>query len=181
MRIKKVADWRGEMDLHDYFIRMSFGDENAFIDLYNELKKPVYTIAYRIVQSKEVAEDITQDVFVKIFVSPPNPTVKNLRAWVFQITHNLSIDHLRKQHNESIDDLQVVSDNETDCILQRIDIEQAMSRLSNQEREIVSLHLNAGLQFHEISKIVKLSMSSTYRKYRKALKILREEMDGDAL
>ena len=60
-----------ETDLQKAFDKIRNGDREAFTLLYSDLKQPIYTIICRIVQSRETAEDITQDVFVKLFVSPP--------------------------------------------------------------------------------------------------------------
>lgn len=84
------------MELKEYFSKMRDGDKEAFAHIYNELKSPVFTVSFRIVQSREAAEDITHDVFVKLYTSPPDSNVKNLKAWVFQMTRNLSLDALRK-------------------------------------------------------------------------------------
>lgn len=170
-----------EMNLKEYFSRVRNGDKEAFAQIYNELEKPVFTIASRIVQSKEIAEDVTQDVFVKLFVSPPDPSVKNPRAWIFQMTRNLAINALKKKQSIDIDDVELVADDQISNIAMRIDIESAISRLPRVEREILSLRINAQLHFNEISRIVGLSVPATYRKYRKAIKTLRELLGGDAL
>lgn len=61
-----------KMNLNEYFLAVRNGDKEAFAQIYDELEKPVFTIVSRIVQSKEIAEDVTQDIFVKLFVSPPD-------------------------------------------------------------------------------------------------------------
>ena len=169
------------MDLHEYFSKVRNGDKEAFTQIYNELKQPVFTIVCRIVQSKETAEDITQEVFVKLFVSPPDSSIRNPRAWIFQMARNLSIDALRKKQCTDIDDVQLASNDEFSNIVMRMDIEEAISQLPCIEREVLSLHLNGALHFYEVSQIVGLSVPATYRKYRKALKTIREYLDGGAL
>lgn len=169
------------MDMKEYFSRVREGDKEAFAHIYNELKQPVFTIARRIVQSKESAEDITQDVFVKLFVSPPEPSVRNPRAWVFQMARNLSIDVLRKKQHTDIDGLSVSAEDGIGEAVVRLDIESAIGRLSRTQREILSLHLNGGLTFAEISAIVGMSVPAVYRKYRGTLKKLRELLLGGAL
>lgn len=169
-----------EINLNEYFSRVRNGDKEAFAQIYDELEKPVFTIVSRIVQSKEIAEDVTQDIFVKLFISPPDSSVKNPRAWIFQMTRNLAINALKKQGID-IDDLELVADDQISNVVTRMDIESAISRLPRVEREIVSLRINAELHFNEISHIVGLSVPATYRRYRKAIKALREFLGGDAL
>lgn len=170
-----------QMDLKECFSRVRDGDKEAFAHIYDELKQPVFTIACRIVQSREVAEDITHDVFMKLFISPLDSTIKNPRAWVFQMARNLSIDALRKKQCSDIEDVLMTAKDDFEEIMMRFDIETAISKLSCKEREILTLHLNAGLRFHEISRIVELSMPTTYRLYRKALINMQTLLKGGAL
>ena len=168
-------------DLKEYFSRVRDGDREAFAQIYEELKRPVYTVACRIVQSKEIAEDVTQDIFVKLFLSPPDSSVKNPRAWIFKMARNLAIDALRKTKSMDIYDTDLTSDDEISNLAMRLDIESALKKLPCIEREILSLRINAELNFNEISHIVGLSMSATYRNYRKAIKTLRVFLEGGPL
>ena len=132
-------------DLKESFSKIRTGDKEAFRCVYNELKKPVFTGACRIVGDSLTAEDITQDVFVKLYVAPPEPSVKNLRAWIFQITRNLSIDALRKKQSLSIDDIELAPEDSLNNVAIRLDIEAAIRKLSVTERQILALHINGGL------------------------------------
>ena len=170
-----------ETDLKEYFSRVQNGDKDAFAQIYNELKQPVFTIVCRIVQSKEIAEDVTQDVFVKLFISPPDSSIRNPRAWIFQMARNLAIDALRKKQSIDLDDVELAVEDEISGVIMRWDIESAISRLPRDEREVLTLHINAELHFNEIAHIVGLSLPATYRKYRKAIKTLRELLGGGAL
>lgn len=166
------------INLQELFARIQNGDREAFSCLYQELKQPVYTICYRITQSRETAEDITHDVFVKLFRSPPDASVNNIRAWIFQMARNLSIDALRKKSRTAEHDEEIDIVDSYDHIHLRMDIEAALRKLPSEEREILTLHLNAELGFKEISNIVGLSLPATYRKYRKALKTIQKELNG---
>lgn len=161
--------------------RVRAGDKNAFAQLYHELKQPVFVIVSRIVRSEAMAEDVTQDVFVKLYASPPDPSVKNPRAWIFRMARNLAIDTLRKQRDIALDDVDIPSMDPTEGIHTRLDLETAIWRLPQCERELLSLHLNAELPFREIARIVGLTLPAAYRKYRRALKALRDILNGGAL
>ena len=167
-----------EMNLSELFARMQSGDINAFAAVYQALKRPVYTICYRITQSRETAEDITHDVFIKLFRSPPDASVKNVRAWIFQMARNLSIDALRKESRRSDWDAPMEIEDPYPHLDLRMDIEAALGNLSCDEREILTLHLNADLNFREISHIIGLSLPATYRRYRNALKLLQKALNG---
>lgn len=167
-----------EINLQELFAKMREGDSASFTSIYQELKQPVYTICYRITQSKETAEDVTHDVFVKLYRSPPDASVKNPRAWIFQMARNLAIDALRKKTPTAEREEQEDPDDIYDRIHLRMDIDRALKKLPVEEREIMVLHLNADLSFQEIARIVHISLPATYRKYRKALKHMQAELNG---
>jgi RNA polymerase sigma-70 factor (ECF subfamily) len=170
-----------EVNLKECFLRMQSGDKEAFTIIYNELKLPVFTVVSRILQSKDLAEDVMQEVFVKLYTAPPDSSVRNLRAWIFQISRNLAIDALRKKQCLDVNEVELVEEDPTDGLLTQMDIEAAIRRLPRTEREIISLHINAQLHFREISTILGLSLPATYRRYRKALQTLQEYLEEGAV
>lgn len=165
-------------NLNELFPRVQRGDKDAFTQLYHALKQPVFTIIYRIVQNQTTAEDLTQDLFVKLFVSPPKATVKNPRAWIFQSAHNLAVDALRRTQPVSIDDMELASEERTNVLIIKTDLERAIATLSPTEREILSLRANGGLGFSDIARITDQSLSTVYRSYRKSLKTLQHLLNG---
>lgn len=170
-----------DADLKSQFQRLREGDEEAFAIIYHSLKQPVYTICWRIVQIKETAEDLTQDVFLKLYVSPPAASVRNERAWVFQMAHNASIDSLRKRRELPLQDAEHLATEDFSSLDQTLDLERAMSRLPEEYRQVLTLHLNADLSFHQIGQIMGISLSAVYRIYRKAIKLLQQYLNGGAL
>jgi len=167
--------------LNELFLQVQRGDKDAFTQLYHDLKQPVFTIIYRIVQNQTTAEDLTQDLFVKLFASPPEATVKNPRAWVFQAAHNLAIDALRKTQHANIEDMDLASEERTNVLIIKTDLERAIATLSRTEREILSLRANGGLGFSDIARITGQSLSAVYRSYRKTLKTLQTLLNGGIL
>lgn len=167
-----------EANLRELFNRIRDGDQEAFERVYQELEKPIYTICWRIIRSRETAEDITHDVFLRLYSAPPDDSVRNLRAWVFQVARNLSIDALRKNTLTARQNEDPHTADEFSRLHVRMDLEFALGKLPAQEREILTLHLNADLNFREISGIVGLSLPAAYRKYRKAIKMIQTELNG---
>lgn len=155
------------------------GNKDAFGKLYQDIKVPVYTIIWRIVRNTSVAEEIMQELFLKIYVSPPDENVKNIRAWIFSIAHNLAVDYLRKHKSDFTGEV-LESNMETADIIaeRRVDINSAVNRLTVPESEIITLHTLCGFSFKEISVITKKSIPSVYRLYRKAIKNLHKSLNG---
>jgi RNA polymerase sigma-70 factor (ECF subfamily) len=78
-------------------------DERAARELVERFQRPVFSLVYRMVRDRELAEDLTQEVFVRTF--------NNLRrydrsykfsSWLFKIAYNLTVDHLRKKRLKTI-------------------------------------------------------------------------------
>lgn len=150
------------------------GDIDAFEDIYMELKVPVYTIIFRILYDKPLSEDVMQEVFIRVFRSPPGLHVQNPRAWIFQIARNLAIDSKRKsQYYMSSDYTQSTDPPLEDIVGMKLDIEAAMRLLALNEREIVTLHINAGLKFREIADITGSPLGTVLWKYQKAIGNMR--------
>lgn len=167
-----------DQKLTELFVSIRNGDADAFAQFYDAYKKPVYTVLCRIVNSREMAEDLTQDLFVKIFTDPPDPTVKKPRAYVFQMARNLALNALRSQRYSDRVDVEVCPLTEDSKIDFRMDLDTAISRLSDSQRQVLILHLNAELTFREISAIMELSLPATYRIYKSALKTLQKNLSG---
>ena len=87
-------------ELKNAFGRLKEGNTEAFEEIYNSLKKPVYTVILRYLGVKEDAEDVTQEVFLKLFRAPPGEEVKNIRAYIFASARNAAMDKLRERASE---------------------------------------------------------------------------------
>jgi RNA polymerase sigma-70 factor (ECF subfamily) len=74
------------------------GSEFAFRELVRRYERPVFSLIFRMVRTKELAEDLSQETFVKVLnaVHSYRPEFK-FSSWVFKIANNAAIDHLRKR------------------------------------------------------------------------------------
>jgi RNA polymerase sigma-70 factor (ECF subfamily) len=161
------------------FQSIKSGDKDAFEELYKGLKTPIYTIVFRITWDKSVSEDILQEVFVKLFLSPPEPSVKNPRAYIFQMARNLAIDSTRKHaQNISLDEVEEIAHQPLDDLPLRMDINDALKTLSAQECQIVTLHIIGEVKFREISEIMKIPMGTVLWKYQQAIGKLQKILGG---
>ena len=158
------------------------GDRIAFCDIYNELKTPVFTIILRIVRNQSDAEDILQDVFIKLFQSPPKPPIRKPRAYIFQIARNLAIDGIRKQSQHvNLQDFEEILYRDPVDSAMKLDLEQAIQALSLIERQIITLHINGSLKFREIAAIVEIPLGTVLWRYRQAIDKLRSHLNGGAI
>ena len=164
--------------------RISEGDNEAFETLYNEMKRPVYTVMLRTTRNRELAADLTQDLFLKLYRAPISPDVSSPRAWIWQMARNLAIDALRKEHPASPlpeeDDCPGASDDIT-SLQKRLDLNSAFALLDPLARQIVTLHIDAELTFMQIAALTSLSLPKVYRIYKKAISELQATLNGGNL
>lgn len=153
---------------------MSEGDIKAFEDIYNDMKKPVMTVIMRVVGNRETAEDLLQEVFVKLYRSPPKDVSKP-RAYIFKTAGNLAIDSLRAENRTvSLDECEGYIYADVPDSGEKLDIERALDQLDEPKRRIVTLHINAGLKFREIAEIMDIPLGTAIWRYNDAIKRLRE-------
>lgn len=79
------------------------GRESAFRELVRRYDRPVFSLIYRMVRDREIAEDLAQDTFIKVLnnIDRYRPEFK-LSSWLFKIANNVAIDHLRKRQLETV-------------------------------------------------------------------------------
>lgn len=90
-----------EDDIH-LITRAKTGDEIAFRSLLGKYERAVYSICLRMVRNRDEAADLAQESFIKVFsmLDRYNPSYA-FSSWLFKITSNLCIDHLRKRRIET--------------------------------------------------------------------------------
>jgi RNA polymerase sigma-70 factor (ECF subfamily) len=163
-------------ELAAQLVRLRAGDPAALEAIYDALRKPVFTVICRIVRDQATAEDLTQEVFVKLWQSPPDE-VRNPRAWVFQVAHNLAVDALRRPDAAELP-ASLADDSMESRVTAQLDVEAALQTLSARDREIVSLHLTAGLRFREIAQTTNTPLGTVLWRYSRAIDALRAALDG---
>jgi RNA polymerase sigma-70 factor, ECF subfamily len=80
----------------DVLRRAQRGDERAFALILRAYETPIFNYIYRIVGDRPLAEDLTQDVFVRVFQALPKFSLRcKFTTWLFQVTKNRVLDELR--------------------------------------------------------------------------------------
>jgi len=154
------------------------GDKAAFEMLYESMKKPLFTIILRITQDFALSEDVLQELFLKIYFTPPD-NIANPRAYLCRMARNLAIDSVRKRKQEAgLEEAERRSWHPQEAISDSIDIENALIALSDRDRQIVTLHINGGLKFSEIAAIMEIPLGTALWAYRKAIGQLQSILGG---
>lgn len=162
------------------------GDAKSFEILVKEYLKPIYSFACRYVGNAQDAEDIAQDVFVKVWRNIKKFDLnRSFKTWIFSIAKNSCIDSLRKKksipfsrfENEKGENVLVekIADSRPliDEILKRADITKTlnlvMERLTPDYRMLLFLRYNDHFTFKEISESLGESINTVKSRHRRAL------------
>ena len=163
--------------------QMAAGDKDAFRELYSITKDTVYGFALSILRSREDAEDVMHDAYIKIYDSAASyvPAGKPL-AWILTIVRNLCYSKFRdSEKTESLDDKEDFepsdySDDIKDAT-DRMVLDAALKVLSEEEREIVIMHALTGFKHREIAEMLDMPQGTVLSKYKRAIGKLRKIMD----
>ena len=164
-------------ELKSCFDSLKNGNDEAFEYIYNEMKTPVYTVIYRIINNKAIADEILQDVFIKLYLNPPDSSVKNIRSWIFAVAHNLSVDIFRREIKKSeVEKSEPVNTSFDDSVF---DISDALNMLDETDRFIVVYHINADLKFKEIAQMLDMPSGTVLWRYYKAIEKMKNFLTGE--
>ncbi len=165
------------------FTRIAAGKKDAFCELYELSKGPVYAFALSLLHKREDAEDAMQDTFLKIrsaahlYVPQGKPM-----AWIITITKNICLMKFRQQaHRSEVSTEETYKDygfEQIENLEDRVVLESALRVLSQEESQIIMLHAVTGLKHREIAELFQLSLSTVLSKYNRGLRKLREELEG---
>lgn len=87
----------------DVVVRARDGEEAAYRELVRRYERPVFSLIYRMVRDREIAEDLSQETFIKVLnaIASYRPEFK-FSSWVFKIANNTAIDHLRRKELDTL-------------------------------------------------------------------------------
>jgi RNA polymerase sigma-70 factor (ECF subfamily) len=131
----------------------------------------------RAVGEPEVARDVTQDVFLRISRSVvPAASEPEVRAWVFRIARNVALDHHRRaaRRPEQAADAHAVVPAATASQDVRVAVNQALSRLTDLDRDIFLLREIVGLHYDEIASVCETSPAAVRSRLHRTRLQLRE-------
>lgn len=153
----------------ELMLRFTQGDLTAFEELLRKHKNMVINLAYRIIQNYSEAEDIAQEVFLKIYNSAKTykPEAK-FSTWVYKITVNLSLNRLRgKKHLPTLpleETLPISDPNSPETNLEKQElinkVRTALNSLPENQKLAVTLRRYENLSYEEIAKIIGTSVSA---------------------
>lgn len=156
------------------------GNSRAQFRLYNQYAKAMYNIAYRMLNTREDAEDILQETFVDCFRNINSFRFEStFGAWLKRILINKCINHLQKKRIDLTltDELPNIGYEEEDETVYDISkITRGIEMLPDGYRVILSLYLLEGYDHSEIAQILGISESTSKSQYSRAKEKLRSQL-----
>jgi RNA polymerase sigma-70 factor (ECF subfamily) len=180
---------------HELVVRAQKGSQTAYRELLGRYQRPVFSLIYRMVRDRELAEDLAQETFVRVFnnIDRYDPRFK-FSSWIFKIATNLTIDSMRKKEPKTVsidgsryatsnDEVEattitVISDDENPEELLEAkelgeEIEQAIGKLRPEYRTAILLRHVDGRPYEEIAEIMALPLGTVKTYIHRARNELR--------
>lgn len=176
------------------------GREAAYRELVQRYERPVFSLIFRMVRDREVAEDLAQDTFIKVLnhIDKYRPEFK-LSSWLFKIANNVAIDFLRKRqldtvsidgspHARSAAEIEATSFDvvaRQESALDEMEakelgtaIERAIQQLRPEYRSCIMLRHVEGRSYEEIAATLDLPLGTVKTYIHRARHQLRDALEG---
>jgi RNA polymerase sigma-70 factor (ECF subfamily) len=180
----------------EVMLRVRAGDEQAFAYLVQKYRRPMLSFMYRMARNQAAAEDLAQEVFLRVYRSRETYTANaKFTTWLYRIATNLAVNHARDTRHERpevsmnldepdaetglMPDLADGTPNVEENILRRerlAAIRSHVQALPERQRMAVVMHKYQGMDYRQIAEVLHLSESATKSLLFRAYESLREKL-----
>ncbi len=179
---------------HNIIDKIKSGDHSAFKELFDTYKAMVFSICYKMSHNKTKADDLTQDVFLKIYSSIHTfRSDSKLSTWIYRISMNTCLNHQRRMKRQRIISLDFLFEENPERKFQLPDEDKKVSReiesreqtkilhraidtlSKNQKRALILRHFE-GLSYKEISEILNTTVPSVESLLHRAKRNLSKKL-----
>lgn len=180
---------RGDIQIDETYLlhRLATGDEGAFRILYDTYRDKLFFYVLRITESRQIAEDVLQEVFVKIWTDRKNMQhIRCFSPWLFRVAKNKTINGLRRLSLETLilaeiaanTDKQANNTTETiDFLDTRKALHHAMQQLPPQQKLVYRLRWEQGLKSGEIARQLNISPLTVKKHIANASRSIRSLLE----
>ena len=153
-------------------------NDELFIEIYEKNKTSVFRIAFSYVKDRELAEDVLQNVFLKLYTAPPR-NESNPAGWLAVVTKNQCLDFLRSRKRER----EVLSDLKSDPLFheeESTDVLALVDKLPEKYATLIRLFYYGGLRVKEIASALHISENNVKKRLNRAREKLKNLIEEDA-
>jgi RNA polymerase sigma-70 factor, ECF subfamily len=188
-----VRDHEGRYPLladEDLISLVGDGDAQAFAVLYDRHSRAAYSLAYRMMNGRQAAEDLAQDAFLKVWRAATSYRADRggVRTWILSIVHNRGIDQLRSSASRRRvqDRVEATTDRwqpseafaETWRNSQREQVREALDTVPPEQLKILALAYFSGYTHMEIAENLDVPLGTVKGRMRLGLKKLRDHFEA---
>ena len=168
--------------------RVAQGDQSAFGELYDQIAPRVLGLVKRLLIDHAQSEEVTQEIFLEIWQSAARyeSTRGGASTWILTMAHRRAVDRIRSSQagrdrdtKIGIRDLAVAYDHVAETVEVRIEherVEKAMTRLTQLQRQAVSLAYYGGFSHSEVADMLHIPLGTVKTRLRDGLIRLRDEL-----
>ena len=180
-----------------YINKVLQGDNTAFAILVDRYKDLIYTLVLRVVKSREEAEEVSQDTFLKVFKSLSKfKGDSKFSTWIYRVGYNTCLDRLKKNKREhqtvAIDEFTEHQIKTLDNALDNMELEErkqaiqdCLQLLPSKDAYLITLYYFEELSLEEISKIIGVAANNVkvklFRSRKKLATILKERLEPEII
>lgn len=162
--------------------RLQNRDNKALEELYNRYYKKLYHFSIKMLNNKEIANDMVQDVFLKLVNAPDKfDTDKKFKSWVFTLTANECRKHYRLKPAQTIDNQELAipileTDNQEQLSFFLQKLEHQLEQLSDRHKEAFILKYKQNCSLQEIAEIQNCALGTVKSRLHYTTKYLAENL-----
>ncbi|MEW4371219.1 RNA polymerase sigma factor [Paenibacillus kandeliae] len=178
------------LDDKELMRRIARKDTEALEEVYDRYERAVYAFAYRIVHDTMAAEEVVQELFLRVWnhAERYDRGQGKLSTWMFTIARNIAVDMLRRKSSRAAADavgdevLQVIPDTGTDVEQEvtmnweRQRIREAMMELREEQQQVIESIYFQGLTQHEVSEKFSIPLGTVKSRVRLAIRQLHGKL-----
>jgi len=159
-------------------------DEQAYQFLYDNYSKSILIVIKQIISQQEIAEDVLQEAFIKVWQNIHTYDVSKgrLYTWMISIARNLAIDRTRSKEftkqnkTESIQDNVYITGNTEESNISDSGLRKVLTALPSDNARLIDLAYFKGFTQEEISKIMMIPIGTVKTRMRSAISFLRNKL-----
>jgi len=183
-----VDDSTSLVTSEDLLTRVAQGDRAAFAELYDRTAPRVFGLVKRLLRDHSQSEEVTQEIFLEIWQNATRyePGKGGAIAWMLTMTHRRAVDRIRASQASRDRDVRVgIRDYapEFDSVAENVEVQieservkEAMTRLTELQRQAVTLAYFGGFSHSEVSAMLKVPIGTVKTRLRDGMIRLRDEL-----
>jgi RNA polymerase sigma-70 factor (ECF subfamily) len=176
------------VSLNDCLGRVAEGDQDAFGQLYDQCSGRVFGLVRRLLKDVAQSEEVTQEIFLEVWQNARryDPSKGSAVTWILTMAHRRAVDRIRSSQSTrdrdqkiGLRDLETEYDSVAESVEVRVEHErvgQAMKRLTELQRQAVTLAYYGGYSHSEVAELLKVPIGTVKTRLRDGMIRLRDEL-----